>query len=180
MAAQDARPVPPRHPGQQVPLSEARSPSSAIGATFSSSGGRCPTCNAPASTASSVAGSRCTGVSDRSSSASAATAEIDSATTSSWVAHSLTGRSTCARAAHRSAHIAPGAPCGRSAVAGRVAANSATARARTALCRATSRSAACAAPSGPDDSPTGGASTGPVSTSSMSLNLDGTTDRNGP
>ena len=95
-----------------------------------------------------------------SSSVSAASAVIDSATISSCAAHSLTGRSTSGRAAHRSALIAPGSPCARSAVAGRVAANSATARARMAVCRPISRSAACTAPSGPSDSATGGANSG--------------------
>ena len=60
----------------------------------------------------------------------------DLGTTSSCAAHSLTSRSTSGRAVHRSGLIAPGSPWDRSADAGRDPANSATPRARIAVCRA--------------------------------------------
>jgi hypothetical protein len=135
----------------------ARRAASAIGATLSSRCHRCPPCSSPASSAASVPGSRVTSVSDRASSAWAACWVRFSAIANSGVAHSDTGRSTSARAAHRSALIAPRSPCCRSALAGRVAAKSAIARARTAVCRAISRSAACTTPSGPAAHPTVGA-----------------------
>ena len=102
-------------------------------------------------------GQPCTSVSDSASRASAPGRVRFSAIASSGVAHSLTGRSTSARAAQRSADIAPRSPCARSTSAGRDSANSATARALSAACRAISRFAACTNPSGPHAHPTTGA-----------------------
>ena len=129
---------------------------SAIGATFSSSGHRCPTCSTPASSAAKHFGSRCTSVNEGASNSSAVGVGSDRATANSCAAHSLTSANTSGRDARRSALIAPGEPAGRSTDAGRDAANSAIPRARSAVCRAISRSAACTAPNGPDAQPTPG------------------------